>query len=50
MINFDDMTAMVQPGLARTTMRDREGAPWNVASFPGNEQKCDRSFDPGGAR
>ncbi len=50
MIDFDEMTAMAPAGLARTTMHVREGAPWNVASFPFDEQKCGRSFDPGGAR
>ena len=50
MINFDHMTAFVQASLARTAMHVRKGAPWNVASFLGNPQKCGRSFVPGDVR
>ena len=50
MINFDHMTAFVQVSLARTAMYVRKGAPWNVASFLGNPQKCGRSFVPGEVR
>ena len=50
MINFDHMTAFVQASLARTAMHVRRGAPWNVASFLGNPQKCGRSFVAGEVR
>ena len=50
MINFEYITAMARTGLVRTTMRVRMDAPWIVASFLGNEQKCGRSFVPGDAR
>ena len=48
MINFDHMTATARTGQSRSAMPIRQDARWNGLAYPGNGQRCGRSFVPGG--
>ncbi len=50
MINFEYMTAMPEARPARNPTHVRQDARWNSAALLGDQQKCDRSFGPGGGR